>query len=423
LEIEAQALNRDNKTSRRKVSKNLQNKGISPILASLLLIVIVVAASIVAYAWIQNSTTAQLNQASGFIVMENVRFYDSDKIELSIRNTGTGGLRVDTIYIDDVGQKISQNVDAKQRSSIVMDYDWEIGTRYKIKVATSSGLYAEKTCTSPSTTQTSINQLGTKRKQVTVDNTLNSEDLTNYQVRVNVQHDSDMNSDFSDLRFTSSDEQTLISYWIESYTASTSAVVWVNVPSISALSSETLYMHYGNPSASSESNPTTTFDLFVDFATDDIVTHGGTSQDRDPNQVEVIDDTTLHMWGNNWKATMKNLNVVGDGSQAICFDFKSDGTEGEVNGVGLDTDSGLSSNWFYKIYGTQSWGINDHYGYTSDWQTYSLILDDFSGSFDRFVFSNDADASQATDVYYRNVRVVKTTTVEPTTILGSEETP
>ena len=416
-------MNSDYKTARRKVSKNMQNKGISPILASLLLIVIVVAASIVAYAWVQSSTTAQLNQASGFIVMENVRFYDGDKIELSIRNTGTGDLKVDSIYIDDVGQQFTQQIHAKERVSIVLDYEWEVGTRYKIKVATSSGLYAEKTCNSPSTSQVWINELWNKRKPVTVDNSLNPEDLTNYQVRVNVQYDSDMNSDFSDLRFTSSDEKTLLPYWIESYTASTSAVVWVNVPSVLASSTETIYMYYGNPSASSESNPNTTFDLFVDFAIDGIVTHGGTSQDLQPTQTEVIDDTTLHMWGNNWKAVMKNLNVIGDGSQAICFDFKSDGVQGEINGVGLDTDSGLNSNWFYKIYGTQSWGITDHFGYGSDWQTYSLILDDFSGSFDRIVLCNDADASQATDLYYRNVRVVKTTSVEPTTILGPEESP
>ena len=206
--------------------------------------------------------------------MENVRFYNGDKIELSIRNTGTGNLKIDSIYIDDLGQKLTQQIDSKERCSIVLDYDWEIGTRYKIKVATSSGLYAEKTCNSPATSQTWVNQLWTKRKPVTVDNTLNLEELTNYPVRVNVQYDSDMNTDFSDLRFTSSDEKTLIPYWIESYTASTSAVVWVNVPSISASSSETIYMYYGNPSASSESNPNGTFDLFVDFTTDGTVTHG-----------------------------------------------------------------------------------------------------------------------------------------------------
>ena len=120
----------------------------------------------------------------------------------------------------------------------------------------------------------------------------------------------------------------------------------------------------------------------------------------------------------------KPVNITGFSFDEMSRqDFKSDGDQGEINGVGLDTDSGLNSNWVYKIYGTQSWGITDHYGYGSDWQTYSLILDDFSGSFDRIVFCNDADASQATNVYYRNVRVVKTTSVEPTITLGSEETP
>ena len=29
----------------------------------------------------------------------------------------------------------------------------------------------------------------------------------------------------------------------------------------------------------------------------------------------------------------------------------------EINGIGLDTDADLSSNWFYMIYRTQNWGI------------------------------------------------------------------
>jgi hypothetical protein len=129
------------------------------------------------------------------------------------------------------------------------------------------------------------------------------------------------------------------------------------------------------------------------------------------------------MWGNNWKATMKTLDVAGDGSQAICFDFKNNGTQAEINGVGLDTDNSLSSNWLYRVDGTQTWGNNDHYGYTApNWQSYNLILDDFSGTFDRIVFTNDADASQATNVYYRNVRVAKTTATEPTTSVGTEQT-
>ena len=247
-----------------------------------------------------------------------------------------------------------------------------------------------------------------------IDNSLNADELVGYQIRVNVQYDSDMLTDFSDLRFTDNDKQTLIPYWIESHVPSGNAIVWIKAPSIPASSTETIYMYYGNPSATSESNPDATFDLFVNFTLDGVTSYGG-SQDSNPTQMEIVDDTILRMWGNNWKATMKTLNVAGDGSQAICFDFKSNGTQAEINGVGLDDNNDISDNWFYQIYGTQNWGINDHYGYTSggDWQSYTIILDNFSGSFDRLVFANDADGSQATNIYYKNVRVSKYTPQEP----------
>ena len=121
---------------------------------------------------------------------------------------------------------------------------------------------------------------------------------------------------------------------------------------------------------------------------------------------------------------MTVLANVGDGSQAICFDFKSVGVQAEINGIGVDIDSSISSDRFYRIYGTQSWGLNDHYGYTGggDWQTYTIILDNFSGDFNRFVFTNDADGAQATDIYYRNIRVTQYTSQTPITGFGTEET-
>jgi len=90
-------------------------------------------------------------------------------------------------------------------------------------------------------------------------------DLTNYQVRINVAYDSDMKTDFSDLRFTDSDGTTLLSYWVQTYTASASAIFWAKVPSILASSTKTIYMYYGNPSAGTTSNGENTFDLFDDF--------------------------------------------------------------------------------------------------------------------------------------------------------------
>jgi hypothetical protein len=90
--------------------------------------------------------------------------------------------------------------------------------------------------------------------------------LTDYQVNLNISYvSSEMKPDFSDLRFTTSDQITPIPYWIESYTPSVSAAVWVKIPTIRALDVTTIYMYYGNPSAVDASNGTATFDFFDDF--------------------------------------------------------------------------------------------------------------------------------------------------------------
>jgi hypothetical protein len=400
------------------------SQAISPILATLLLIVIGVAASIAAYAWIQSSTEAQTTAASGFIIIENVRFYDSNQLDITIRNTGTSSLKIDTIYIEDVGNSVTQNIPAKESATVTLEYSWNSGTKCKIKVVSTTGLYAERSYSTPSGSSTKAwyDQSWMKRKTITINNTLNPNNLTNYQVKVDIQYDSDMKVDFSDLRFIEDDHQTPISYWIESYTPLDSTTVWLRLPSILSSNTRTIYMYYGNPSASSLSDPDNTFLLFINFTRDGIISYGG-SQDSNPTQWQVIDDAILRMWGNNWKASMRSLDVAGNGSQAICFDFLSNGTQGEINGIGVDTDNSISSNRFYRIYGTQNWGNSDHSGYTGsgDWQYYSLVLDDFSGIFDRLVFTNDADGGQPTNIYYKNVRVSKYTSQEPLVNIGVEE--
>ena len=90
-------------------------------------------------------------------------------------------------------------------------------------------------------------------------------DLTNYQVRVDITYESNMNTDFSDLRFTLSDGATEIDYWIEQYGSGISAIVWVEVPDLSALSTDTIFMYYGNPLAVTTSSAAATFVFFDDF--------------------------------------------------------------------------------------------------------------------------------------------------------------
>ncbi|NTW31103.1 MAG: DUF2341 domain-containing protein [Bacteroidetes bacterium] len=93
----------------------------------------------------------------------------------------------------------------------------------------------------------------------TINNTSNSNTLTNYQVKLTLNTAAlvtagKMLATGNDIRFTDNDQCTLLSYWIESGINTTSTVIWVNIPSIAASSSKTIYMYYGNASAVSASS-------------------------------------------------------------------------------------------------------------------------------------------------------------------------
>jgi len=100
-----------------------------------------------------------------------------------------------------------------------------------------------------------------KRQPITINS---ASALTDYQVKLTVAYDTDMQPDFDDLRFTSSDQTTELSYWLESKTDSTTATIWVKIPSL-ASGDNTIYMYYANASATTASNGDNTFLLFDDF--------------------------------------------------------------------------------------------------------------------------------------------------------------
>ncbi|MDP3881045.1 MAG: DUF2341 domain-containing protein, partial [bacterium] len=108
------------------------------------------------------------------------------------------------------------------------------------------------------------------RRAVTVDNTGNSNILSNYQVSIAL---TSSNFSFSkaqsagqDIRLTDNDGTTLLNYWLESYDSSgQTATIWVKVPSISASSSKTIYLYYGNGSATDNQSGLNTFDFFDSF--------------------------------------------------------------------------------------------------------------------------------------------------------------
>ncbi len=93
--------------------------------------------------------------------------------------------------------------------------------------------------------------------------------------------------DFDDIRFTRSDQETLLDHWIESYTSGVSADVWVeldNIVQMTTVDQHThYYMYYGNSGATapdtSHNMGVATFPKFEDFEwgadEDDLSTSGG----------------------------------------------------------------------------------------------------------------------------------------------------
>jgi len=110
------------------------------------------------------------------------------------------------------------------------------------------------------------------RRAITVDNSANSEALSDYQVLLNVTYDSDMKPDFADLRFVqfnqTSGQNTVLSYFVEGKTDGAYAGVWVKVNATPAFGSSTFFVYYGNPAAASASSAASTFEFFDDFSTD-----------------------------------------------------------------------------------------------------------------------------------------------------------
>ena len=128
-------------------------EGISPILATLLLIVIAVAAVIVTYAWVMTFTTSTTSQSGAVLNLENIRFYNistTKYVEVVIRNSGTADAKVEEVYAGTSSTSLTkqttvtytpstQIASAGSSLNVTITYTWTTGTRYYFKVATEAG--------------------------------------------------------------------------------------------------------------------------------------------------------------------------------------------------------------------------------------------------------------------------------------------
>ena len=130
----------------------------------------------------------------------------------------------------------------------------------------------------------------------------------------------------------------------------------------------------------------------------------GNGQDNGSSAIQ-DGGATLFIQNNAWKFISYAYTVTAN--TVIEFDFRST-IQGEIHGIGFDTDNGISSNRTFKVHGTQNWGITNYDNYSgSAWTTYQIPVGSFyTGSFNRMFFVADHDGGARNgNAYFRNVKV------------------
>jgi parallel beta-helix repeat protein len=291
------------------------------------------------------------------------------------------------------------------------------------------------------------------KRAVTIENTAGL--LIDHQVRIDVSYDSDMKSDFSDIRFTDSDGD-ILHYWVEEYTSSTSAVVWVRIPSIS--SQKTIYVHYGNPSAVSKSSIQDTF-LFGDDFRNATLTNASINKFTHPSK-QYVESGMYHISGLAGEETIAEINLtqfpddyivevvvrwIDSTNGSICisprYQDRDDRYISSFNNTNVSISkvvSGVRSN--LAIGSLVAGGISTDIGYTfrsairntattneitilaklADLTVGSVQTTDSSLNYEKIAFSGAG--SDTFHIHLDDLRVRRYGETEPTTSIGAEET-
>jgi flagellin-like protein len=123
-------------------------KAISPILATLLLVVIAVAAIVVTYAWVMTYMNNAGRQAGVILYKANVNFYnasDVKKIDVDIGNSGTSDTQIKSLYVGTSTSTLQNQTMtpvtllAGGWQRLTVNYNWTAGTTYYFKVLSISG--------------------------------------------------------------------------------------------------------------------------------------------------------------------------------------------------------------------------------------------------------------------------------------------
>jgi len=111
----------------------------------------------------------------------------------------------------------------------------------------------------------------------------------------------------------------------------------------------------------------------------------------------------LSLVNNTWKYIPINYTVTSN--TVIAFDFSST-SQGEIHAIGFENNNTLTASQYFKVHGTQNYGITNFDNYSSGTTSYTIPVGNFyTGAMDRLVFINDNDTGSGNTSIFSNVRI------------------
>ena len=152
-----QAKGRKKMNTYQKLRKN--TKALSPVVASIILIAVTVAVSVVVAAWMGGMSLGLMSNAEQNSVT-NVQFVDGaggpdDTIVVSIRNNGGADSAISQVYINGASVATTNlnatTITKATITDIEITYDWAASTSYELKFTTANGNNIVYTQVAPAT--------------------------------------------------------------------------------------------------------------------------------------------------------------------------------------------------------------------------------------------------------------------------------
>lgn len=131
------------------------------------------------------------------------------------------------------------------------------------------------------------------------------------------------------------------------------------------------------------------------------------NQDSDGTFSVTNTGSSLNLTNNTWKYITLNYEVTS--STVVEFEFSST-SEGEIHGIGFESDYTLTSSMYFKVHGSQNYGTTNYDNYVSGTTTYIIPVGSFyTGTMDRLVILNNNDSGTGNTSTFNNVKIYEGT--------------